>query len=252
MSQTDDLRVMIATMLMVSQAEVRPETSLATLNTSLGSARIRLGLKRLGLTAPATPAATFGGLVAAVTGESAPATPSKPVAPGRTSQAPVALNGGFGGLQVGLDVEEIRSLPVAVDYWEHEFYQGTFARSEIAYAVLQAEPRTHFAGFWCAKEALRKCDALFAGCNLNELAVAHDVDGRPYLTRVTVDGPERLQHAVSISHTAEVATAVVVTQSAPVAVAARISEKAAVAAPAPDPQTREVKRRSGLARFLGV
>ena len=71
--------------------------------------------------------------------------------------------GAAGGLQVGLDVEDIRLLPQAKDYWEHEFYSGSFAKSEIAYAVLQAEPRTHFAGFWCAKEALRKCDPGFAG-----------------------------------------------------------------------------------------
>ena len=251
MSQTDALRSMIATMLMVPEAEVRPETSLALLNTSLGSARIRLGLKRLGLNAPATPAATFGGLVAAVTGEAGPAASAKTAEPVRAVQTPA---GGFGALQVGLDVEDIRSLPMANDYWEHEFYGVTFAKSEIAYAVLQAEPRTHLAGFWCAKEALRKCDSSFATVGLNELAVAHDVDGKPYLTQATSVGAERLPHAVSISHTAEVATAVVIAQSAPTVQASPVSER--VVQPAPTISTTapapEVKKRSGLARFLGV
>jgi phosphopantetheine--protein transferase-like protein len=115
-----------------------------------------------------------------------------------------------GTLQVGLDVEEIGALPAAVDYWEHEFYRESFSRSEIAYAVLQPEPRIHFAGFWCAKEALRKCDPGFAGAEPKLTAVAHDPNGRPYLTLISEGDPERLPHAVSISHTSDVATAVVV------------------------------------------
>jgi len=252
MNQTDQLRAMIATMLMVPSEQIQPETSLVALNTSLGSARIRLGLKRLGLNVPATPPATFAGLVAATTGEAAPIADARPVAVPRATQA--TGNGGWAGLQVGLDVEDIRSLPVAADYWEHEFYSATFARSEIAYAVLQAEPRTHFAGFWCAKEALRKCDGWFVATELNQLAVAHDIDGRPYLTMATGDGPERLPHAVSISHTAEVATAVVVAQTAlPKAPAQPVREPAeppamagVVAAPLSG------KKRSRLAKFLGV
>jgi len=206
MSQTEEIRSMIATMLMVSPAEIAEGTSLASLNTSLGSAKVRLGLKRLGLALPAgAKPATFGGLVAALSGETAQVatqagTAARPL-------VPVAANG---SLQIGLDVEDIGSLPAAVDYWEHEFYRGSFAKSEIAYAVLQAEPRTHFAGFWCAKEALRKCDPSFAGVDPPLTAVAHDQDGRPYLTLYSGAGSERLPHAVSISHTAEVATAVVV------------------------------------------
>ena len=53
-------------------------------------------------------------------------------------------------------MQEIAALPVTADYWDHEFYRETFEPSEIAYAVVQSDPRTHLAGFWCAKEALRK------------------------------------------------------------------------------------------------
>jgi phosphopantetheine--protein transferase-like protein len=136
---------------------------------------------------------------------------------------------------------------VASDYWEHEFYRGTFARSEIAYAVLQAEPRTHFAGFWCAKEALRKCDGSFASVIPEKTAVAHDVDGRPYLTFDSGAGPERLVHAVSISHTTEVATAVVVMgYAAPAVVVDAI-------APMIQEQTAPAARKSrGLAKLFGI
>jgi phosphopantetheine--protein transferase-like protein len=151
-------------------------------------------------------------------------------------------------LQVGLDVEDIGSLPVASDYWEHEFYRGSFAKSEIAYAVLQPEPRVHFAGFWCAKEALRKCDSSFAGVSPELTAVAHDLDGRPYLTIASEIGPERLPHAVSISHAAEVATAVVVSgfASPEVVVEAIAPQLEAAIAAVPEKKSR------GLAKLFGI
>lgn len=243
------LRTMIATMLMASESEIAPETSLASLNTSLGSAKVRLGLKRLGLEPPAgARPATFGGLLAALSGEAVTSNSTKPAPRLAVARE---LPGGFGGLQVGLDVEDIRSLPVAADYWEHEFYRGTFAKSEIAYAVLRAEPRTHFAGFWCAKEALRKCDPAFLSISMERTAVAHDSEGRPYLTLETESGPERLVHAVSISHTRDVATAVVVAQmSAPVAVKPDVEVSFAVEFPAP--QAAEAKKPRGLAKLFGI
>jgi len=235
----EQLKAMIATMLMVSPAEVADGTSLATLNTSLGSAKVRLGLKRLGLALPVgSKPATFGGLLAALSGGAVAVTAAAPL---------TIATAGKSGLQVGLDVEDISSLPLAADYWEHEFYRGTFAKSEIAYAVLQAEPRTHFAGFWCAKEALRKCDSGFRDVSPERTAVAHDVDGRPYLTMETEAGPERLAHAVSISHAADVAMAVVVSGSAPAAVVVEVVEQLLVTATAP-----EAKKSRGLARLFGI
>ena len=238
----EQLRQLIATMLMVAPGEVGAATSLAVLNTSLGAARLRLGLKRIGLALPAAARpATFVGLVAALSGEAASV--AAPVAVPSATVAPVTATGG-GPLQVGLDVEEIGALPRAVDYWEHEFYKGSFSRPEIAYAVLQAEPRVHFAGFWCAKEALRKCDAAFAGVDPAKTAVAHDAAGRPYLTGA---GLERLPHAVSISHTTDVATAVVVLGSA--APEAVIEVLAPVLAAEIVPERR---RSRGLAKLFGI
>jgi phosphopantetheine--protein transferase-like protein len=242
MSRPEEIRTLIATMLMVSPAEIGDGTSLAALNTSLGSAKVRLGLKRLGLALPAgSKPATFAGLLAALSGEAAPI--ASPNAPVPIKAAAIDSS----GLQVGLDVEDIRALPMATDYWEHEFYRGTFAKSEIAYAVLQPEPRTHFAGFWCAKEALRKCDPGFAGVSPDRTAVAHAADGRPYLTLASDAGPERLPHAVSISHTLDIATAVVVSGAAAPAVVVETIAPMIVAATAP-----EAKKSRGLARLFGI
>ena len=243
------LRYLIATMLMISPVEVVEGTSLEPLNTSLGSAKLRLGLKRLGIALPAGSApATFGGLLAALLGEPVPSVVEKRAMASRPTR-PADSSSGFAGFQVGLDVQDIRLLPVASDYWEHDFYLGTFAKSEIAYAVLHMEPRTHFAGFWCAKEALRKCDPSFAGISMGRTAVSHDADGRPYLTLETESGWERLAHAVSISHTTEVATAVVVLSPAvpPVMAAAPPPKMETAVAPAP-----EAKRSRGLAKLFGV
>ena len=240
MSQSEEIRAMIATMRMVTPAEIDDNTSLAALNTSLGSAKVRLGLKRLGLALPAgSKPATFAGLLAALSGEPAPVAPSVPITKAAATDS--------SGLQVGLDVEDIGSLPAATDYWEHEFYRANFAKSEIAYAVLEAEPRTHFAGFWCAKEALRKCDPSFADVSPAQTAVAHDANGRPCLTLETGAGPERLPHAVSISHTLEIATAVVVSGTAAPSAVIEALEPMIVAATAP-----AAKKSRGLARLFGL
>ena len=240
---SEQLKPMIATMLMLSPESVGDGTSLASLNTSLGAAKLRLGLKRLGLALPAgAKPATFGGLLAALSSEAAPETPAK-----SAIQVVAASTGSLGSLKVGLDVEDVCSLPFATDYWEHEFYRGTFAKSEIAYAVLQAEPRVHFAGFWCAKEALRKCDSAFAGVSPDKTAVAHDADGRPYLTLDSGAGPERLPYAMSISHTTEVATAVVVAGVAAPAVVVETIAPMIVEATKP-----EAKKSRGLAKLFGI
>ncbi len=239
MNQSEQIRAMIATMLMVTPAEIADGTSLAALNTSLGSAKVRLGLKRLGLALPVgSKPATFAGLLAALSGETAPVASSVPI-----TRAAIDSS----RLQVGLDVEDISSLPAATDYWEHEFYRANFARSEIAYAVLEAEPRTHFAGFWCAKEALRKCDPSFAHVNPAQTAVAHEANGRPYLTLESEAGPEHLPHAVSISHTLEMATAVVVSGTAAPSAVIEAIEPMIVAATAP-----AAKKSRGLAKLFGI
>lgn len=270
MSQTEELRQMFATMLRIPPGDLGPETSLAALNTSLGGARVSLGLKRLGLALPSgSVPMTFGALLAAISGEAPPvmsdtAGPATRLPQIPAYSAPHAAIGtnGFSGLNVGLDVEDIRSLPVADDYWEHEFYRGNFSRTEVSYAVLQTDPRTHFAGFWCAKEALRKCDLTFAGVSPVSTAVAHDSSGRPYLTLDADTGLVRLPHALSISHTAELATAIVVSipPSAPAptkldttqnpATDLPESEPASIPLPTtPEPMSAS-KKAGGLARLF--
>jgi phosphopantetheinyl transferase (holo-ACP synthase) len=211
MSQSNQLTEILTTLLMLAPGELKPETSLQSLDSSLGTARLALALKRAGLRLPgdAVPP-TFRDLELALNGNAqAPAL-------FETAPVPVTTPAGnsFGGLQVGLDVQDIGALPMADDYWDHEFYKENFDKSEIAYAVVKPEPRTHLAGFWCAKEALRKCDSAFAGIGFAATAVAHDAGGRPYLLSVTPTARVRLPHALSVSHSGQIASAVVVIGSA--------------------------------------
>jgi phosphopantetheine--protein transferase-like protein len=205
-NRMEEIKAMVAAMLELPPDRVTSETSLAGLETSLGVARLRLGLKRLGISLPGRRSpSTFGELEAALAGAPSPAAPSAAEISPVASAAPIE----WSGLQVGIDIQDIRSLPAADDFWEHEFYRGIFGSSEIAYAVVQSDPRTHFAAFWCAKEALRKCDPGFLKIEPNLTVVAHERDGRPYLQMIGPSGAVRLPHAVSLSHTAELATAVV-------------------------------------------
>ncbi len=247
MSRNDEVRGMIATMLMMSPSEVREETSLAPFTTSLGSTKLRLGLKRLGLALPSgVLPRTYAGLIEALDGTTEPAAPGQPRAPQAASLSHGAAVAS-GQIQVGLDVEEIGALPAAADYWEHEFYRGSFAKSEIAYAVQQPEPRTHFAGFWCAKEALRKCDPAFAQVEFPRIAVAHDAGGKPYLTLAGNGGCERLPHVVSITHATDVAASIVATGSGAPA------ELIEITAPVIAAEAQPSRRRSrGLARLFGI
>lgn len=240
MSQIDELRRIIATMLMLPANQIRPDVSLAPLDTSLGGTRLRLALKRLGLSLPSGPLpARFGDLEAVVFGTEIATVSSDGCHLGKK---PVDFNLLHGILRpneirIGLDVQDVRSLPVTADYWEEQFYVDTFGKSEIAYAVVQSEPRTHLAGFWCAKEALRKCDTSFADVGFASTIVEHDSTGKPYLVCQDPSGSARLPHAVSLSHTSEVATAVVI-QLPPVSEAKKTELSS----------TREVESSASLSR----
>ena len=207
MSQVADLRSLVATMLMMSADELGPGTSLRSLDNSLGGAKLLLGLKRLGITAPFKRIPpTFGDLQNSLAGVSAttPVTADTHIAAEQPAELPP------GALRMGHDIQDIKSLPNSADYWEHEFYQGCFGRTELAYAVVQSEPKAHFAGFWAAKEALRKCDPSFIDVDLSLLTIAHDTAGKPYFLYHRPGGVIRLPHAVSISHSVDMASAVVV------------------------------------------
>lgn len=177
--------------------------------------------RRLGIYAPrAFKATTYGELEAAVYGSngngaadshgvsgsngSAAAATTAP-APAIAAEPSVAP----GSLAIGVDLEMVDQLPDAADYWTSEFYRTHFSSAEIAYCMQQEQPRMHFAARWSAKEALAKCDARFKDVEPSSVQVALDAGGRPRLEWVRDGKPERLPHAVSLTHTPLLAAAVV-------------------------------------------
>jgi phosphopantetheinyl transferase (holo-ACP synthase) len=205
----NQLREIIATMLEIEPDKIEPTTTLRQIGDSLGRARLDVRLKRAGLQVPRNIfPATFGELCAAFSGTPSLCASSHLSDDHRSGQS--HTDAASEGVQVGLDVQEIQDFPLASDYWEDDFYRGMFDKSEIAYAIAQAEPRVHFAGFWCAKEALRKCDSDFAGVDPISTVVAHDQPGRPYFLDKRSNCQIRLPHSLSISHTSRTAVAVAI------------------------------------------
>jgi len=213
MSETSRVKEMVAAMLLLPPDTISSGTPLQGLDDSLGKIKLTLGLRRLGLELPTGCAPKiFGDLEQAFSGNGAAPVATKP--PATQEIAEPVVPAAPSGVQVGIEMQSIDDLPVAADYWEHEFYQGIFAKTEIAYAVVEGQPRAHFAGFRCAKEALRKCDPSFEKAGLPSIVVAHDSGGRPFLEFHTATGVTRLPHALSISHTAAMATAIVIRSGA--------------------------------------
>jgi holo-[acyl-carrier protein] synthase len=113
-------------------------------------------------------------------------------------------------LRCGIDIEVVDGLPQAGDYREHEFYKTHFTPGEIAYCVLQENPRMHFAARWCAKEALYKAEPLLRMAPLSSLEVTRAMDGGVSFRQIGENGPTPLPHAISLSHTESHALALVV------------------------------------------
>lgn len=208
MDSQPTLQQLVAGLLRVDPGQIENSTSLEPLAGSLNRAKLSFALQRVGKTLPDHwfPG-SFGELAGFVSGAEAVEMPI--AAPAFTLPSLAA------GTMVGLDVETVASLPEATDYWEHDFYRKVFTRAELAYCLMADMPRTHLAGFWCAKEALRKCGDHLLRLELNSIQVSHNEAGRPLLQILEGGEWQATPAALSISHTDTLAMAVVVMHLAP-------------------------------------
>lgn len=227
--KTEELKAIVSELMKVSPESLNGDTVLGgVLATSLGRARLDAKLRSaFGLAdAQVYTIKTFGQLCQ-LSGTDSPRS-----ANASTSRPPAAQalsgNGSAGaGIQVGMDIQSVAALPEANDYWEGDFYQQHYSRQEIAYALLQPDPRESFAAAWCAKEALRKADSRWTGVDWQQIELWHDTDGRPSLR----SGDAPILCSVSLSHSHGMAAAVVVIgeaspQPAPVATATPVASTA--------------------------
>jgi phosphopantetheine--protein transferase-like protein len=156
-------------------------------------------------------ARTFGELEQAVFSPGTPIPLPGPGAPATSRQsAPTSGDNDDQSVRCGLDIENIADLPEAPDYREHEFYQTMFTSDEIAYCIMQENPRMHFAARWCAKEALVKCDPAFRTEKLSSIEVVRQDTGAVFLRHHASGKARKLPHGVSLTHTSSIAAACVV------------------------------------------
>lgn len=101
---------------------------------------------------------------------------------------------------IGIDIEEVESMPHANDFREAEFYKMNFATSEIAWCILRPDSYASFAGLFAAKEALVKADPTYKGQPFNTIVIVHDPEGKPLFPGF----------ALSITHSGKLAIAVAI------------------------------------------
>jgi phosphopantetheine--protein transferase-like protein len=145
-------------------------------------------------------------------------------------QSPPTIGGTVG--EIGIDVEEVDSLPLASDYREHPFYRDHFTPIEIAYCIRQSDTRASFCGLWAAKEAILKSGLIPSSTHLmNAFEISHDGSGRP-----TFPGCR-----LSISHTSKSAVAVCIAAGEAAAPVERIPIGTASKCEAPPPTEKKQK-----------
>jgi len=213
MIETDQLRSIVGELMQVPADQIVESTVFAgsTLSSSMGRARLDAALRsRLNLANPGVyTVQTFGDLCKLAGAEVPDGFVSHP--PQTDGNQRSILSAATGqNLVVGVDIQSVSELPEAEDYWESEFYQQHFTGQEIAYALLQPNPRESFASAWCAKEALRKADSRWLDVSWKLTEVTHTSEGAPAL----MSEENRIPCSVSLSHTRDHALAVVVIERA--------------------------------------
>ncbi len=101
---------------------------------------------------------------------------------------------------IGIDMENIDSLPKTNDFRNEGFYTDNFSEKEIAYCILQPNAYASFAGLFAAKEAIVKANNQYKNSKFNQLIITHNAQGKPEFAGINI----------SISHTNDSAVAVAV------------------------------------------
>jgi len=211
-------------------ADVQGHTTLATigLNSSFGLSALRslLEVEASGRLPPLTVHMTVDEVIKLLTSVAASTlshTSSKTAVALRSRSVfrPSALTGSNAALSasplrylppanlgMGMDMQEIASLPQVADLRSDVFYTSHFSSQELATAVLRPEPLAHLCGIFCAKEAAKKSHPELLNLRMDQMSISHDENGRPMLNVSNVAiPPGRFQFIISITHTAQVAAA---------------------------------------------
>ena len=216
---SDDVVLALSRVSRRKPGDIQPHLSLASLGLSssfgLSAVRSLLEAGGAGKLPPLGARMTVGQLVDLVAGGEQPAVaaePSTPVVLPSAHDEPMPAAMSINGMGLGMDMQEIASLPPASDYRTDAFYTGHFHPSEIATAILRPDVRSHLCGIFCAKEAAKKSHPALLNLRMTELLVAHDPAGRPMLRLVDDVAPgAAFAFLLSITHTEHYAAATCLT-----------------------------------------
>jgi len=136
---------------------------------------------------------TYGDLVLLLTGETAE--DKNHVLKIISNENPISKNV---STAIGVDMECVDNLPIAVDIREDRFYKDNFTAEEISYSLLKIKPYETLTGIFCAKEALCKVNNSLIGKPFNQIGIKYDEEGKPFYH----------DYLISISHANNFAIAV--------------------------------------------
>ncbi len=220
MDKEPQLRSIVAVFLKVPESQVHGETVIdrTAIPGSILQNRLYAKLAEAGLEverARRVGIRTYGDLLALGAADGGSAVRPEP-------ERPRPLPAGASAVGLGVDLELVANLPEAEDYWTDAFYQRHFAPEEIAYCVLQADPRASFAGRYAAKEAIMKADNAWMSKPFDAIRIQDGPDGRPLFPGM----------ALAITHTGQQALAVAMTLPAGGAAATTAAHRQALVDPA--------------------
>jgi len=109
---------------------------------------------------------------------------------------------------IGIDVENIERFK---NLSQH-LIERVYTKSEIEYCKKHTNSHIHFAGFWCAKEAVVKA-LNDLNLTVSEIEILHKSNGAPYINitpklQQYFDTHSIKNIHISISHTDQIATAI--------------------------------------------
>lgn len=103
----------------------------------------------------------------------------------------------------GVDIQTIEEVKKRINK-DNNYLEGlVFTRMEIDYCLSKAHPEQHFAGKFCAKEAVVKALSKFMKVGVGQLEILNDEGGRPFVKAIDF----KIQGFVdiSISHSGDYA-----------------------------------------------
>lgn len=119
---------------------------------------------------------------------------------------------------VGLDLTEVPRIAAMLERWGERFTRKVFTEGERTYAGSRANAAVHLAARWSAKEAVLKALCVPSGLSWHEMEVLGGGTEPPRLelsgrAKQAADQLGIARLYLSLTHTADVASAVVIAES---------------------------------------